>query len=419
MRDNRDFEHWGESIKRSIQDAVDSSDFSSLNQTIRDTIGSAFGMNSSYTDMADINLGTGASPGDRTYKRQETGRTAYRASSGHRTASAPEPFAGSQLRYTGIGGKQALGIVLSVIGYGLGGILLLAFLIAAAAGSAVIGTELITVALGTLGGLILPCAVMAAAGTRRLGRVKRFRLYVNTIKDKEYCNVKDLAKRAMKSDKYVVKDLTWMLKNMWFLQGHLDEQNTCLMTTDDAYREYCSLMRQRQEQMKMESEKAAAASEAEQSRKRSMDPQILDIIQRGQEFIDQIRACNDAIPGEEVSSKIFRMETLTRRIFARVEEEPDTAADIRKLMDYYLPTAVKLLEAYKDLDAQPVQGENIISSKKEIEDTLDTLNGAFEVLLDDMFQDMAWDVSSDVSVLKTMLAQEGLTEKDFKTGGRQ
>ena len=150
-----------------------------------------------------------------------------------------------------------------------------------------------------------------------------------------------------------------------------------------------------------------------------MDPRILDIIQRGQMFIEQIRACNDAIPGEEVSSKIFRMETLTRRIFARVEEEPDTAGDIRKLMDYYLPTAIKLLEAYSDLDAQPVQGENIISSKKEIEDTLDTLNGAFEVLLDDMFQDMAWDVSSDVSVLKTMLAQEGLTEKDFKTGGRQ
>ena len=87
-------------------------------------------------------------------------------------------------------------------------------------------------------------------------------------------------------------------------------------------------------------------------------------------------------------------------------------------MEYYLPTAVKLLEAYKDLDAQPVQGENIISSKREIEETLDTLNGAFEVLLDDMFQDTAWDVSSDVSVLKTMLAQEGLTEKDFKTGGR-
>lgn len=422
MRYNRDFEHWGESIKRSIQDAVDSGDFASLNQTIRNTINSAFGIGRSSPDMVDIDLGTRESSGSRTHRSQETNRSAYRTAStsqGYRPTPGAALFEKGQLRYAGTGGKQALAIVLVAVGYGLGGVLLLAFLIALAAGSIVVGTGLITIALGTLGGLIIPCAVMAAVGTRRLGRVKRFRLYVNTIKDKEYCNVKDLANRVMKSDKYVVKDLTWMLKNMWFLQGHLDEQNACLMTTDDAYREYCALMRQRQEQRKMESEKAAAEAAAAQSKKQSMDPQIFDMIQRGEAFIKQIRACNDAIPGEEVSAKIFRMETLTRRIFARVEEEPDTAGDIRKLMDYYLPTAVKLMEAYRDLDGQPVQGENIISSKKEIEDTLDTLNGAFAVLLDDMFQDMAWDVSADVSVLKTMLAQEGLTEKDFKTGGRK
>ena len=61
-----------------------------------------------------------------------------------------------------------------------------------------------------------------------------------------------------------------------------------------------------------------------------------------------------------------------------------------------------------------VQGENILSSKKEIEGTLDTLNMAFEKLLDDLFQDTAWDVASDISVLHTMLAQEGLTGNDFE-----
>ncbi len=62
------------------------------------------------------------------------------------------------------------------------------------------------------------------------------------------------------------------------------------------------------------------------------------------------------------------------------------------------------------MDAQPVQGENIQASKKEIEATLDTLNLAFEKLLDDLFRDSAMDVSSDISVLNTLLAQEGLTE---------
>ena len=142
------------------------------------------------------------------------------------------------------------------------------------------------------------------------------------------------------------------------------------------------------------------------------------MMEAGQAYIQKLRACNDAIPGELVSEKISRMEELTKRIFDRVEQDPDSVDDIERLMEYYLPTAVKLLEAYEELDHQPVQGENILNSKKEIEDTLDTLNIAFEKLLDDLFQETAWDVSSDITVLKMMLAQEGLTEDDFKTGGK-
>ena len=74
---------------------------------------------------------------------------------------------------------------------------------------------------------------------------------------------------------------------------------------------------------------------------------------------------------------------------------------------------VKLLNAYADMDAQPVQGETILASKREIEETLDTLNLAFEKLLDSIFKDTALDVSSDISVLNTLLAQEGLTDDDF------
>ena len=85
-----------------------------------------------------------------------------------------------------------------------------------------------------------------------------------------------------------------------------------------------------------------------------------------------------------------------------------------EMMDYYLPMTVKLLDAYEDMDGQPVQGENITASKKEIEETIDTLNIAFEKLLDSIFRDTAWDVSTDISVLHTVLAQEGLTEDDFE-----
>ena len=140
------------------------------------------------------------------------------------------------------------------------------------------------------------------------------------------------------------------------------------------------------------------------------DPRVQEVLDRGNAFIAQIRACNDAIPGEEISEKISRMELIVRRIFERAEAHPEVVPDLKKLMDYYLPMTVKLLNAYADMDAQPVQGETIQASKKEIEATLDTLNLAFEKLLDDLFRDSAMDVSSDISVLNTLLAQEGLTE---------
>ena len=103
-----------------------------------------------------------------------------------------------------------------------------------------------------------------------------------------------------------------------------------------------------------------------------------------------------------------------RTIFQRVEERPEAANELGQLMDYYLPTTAKLLDAYRDLDSQPIQGQNIQKSKREISGALDALAVAFEKLLDQVFQEMAWDVSSDVAVLRTVLAQEGLTQNPFE-----
>lgn len=200
-----------------------------------------------------------------------------------------------------------------------------------------------------------------------------------------------------------------MIQKGWFRQGHLDAQKTCLMVSHNAYRQYQELVQRLKEQKKQEAEQKEQQAKAFHE----TDPQIQEIIKTGDAYIRKIHLCNDAIPGHEISAKISRMETLVDRIFDRVERKPEYATEIRRLMEYYLPTTVKLLEAYQELDRQPVQGENILSSKKEIEDTLGTLNVAFEKLLDSLFQDTAWDVSSDISVLHTMLAQEGLTEDDF------
>ncbi len=393
MRYSRDFDDFGENIRRTVQDACDSMNFSSLNRTITNAVNGA--MNAVFgddrdrgPDLKDVHPEPFAKPQqeDRDFRRP------------------------AEQKYVGTNGKKILAMILSIGGFVAGGILISGALIVTAA-LPLIGAGITTTAAVTLGIVSLPFLGTGVYGTRLLGRIRRFRGYLSVLGGGDYGNIKDFAERVRKPEKKVLKDVEYMLEKRWFLQGHLDPAGTCLMTTDRAYREYNAIMRRREEAKAAET----ASSERKAEADASMAPQVREALKRGQEFIEKIRACNDEIPGEEVSEKIFRMEILTRRIFERVKEEPDAVDDIRRLMDYYLPTAIKLLEAYEELDRQPVQGENIVNSKREIEDTLDTLNEAFEKLLDNLFQDTAWDVSSDVSVLKTMLAQEGLTGGDFRS----
>ena len=151
------------------------------------------------------------------------------------------------------------------------------------------------------------------------------------------------------------------------------------------------------------------------SPRQQLSEEVKKVIEEGDRYIEEIRRSNDAIPGVEISNKIYHMENVILRIFQRVEQHPELIQDLHKFMDYYLPTTVKLLNAYEELDKQRLEGENIKTAKREIENTLDTINVAFENLLDSFYNETAWVVSADISVLKTMLAQEGLTEeKNFQ-----
>ena len=134
-----------------------------------------------------------------------------------------------------------------------------------------------------------------------------------------------------------------------------------------------------------------------------------------QKYLDELRAVNDAIPDEEMSNKISRLEAVSAKIFAQAKTDPEKLPRMRKFMEYYLPTSLKLLQTYAELDAQGVEGENIRESKRRIEQTMDTLVQAFETQLDQLFQSDAMDVSADIDVMENMLRADGLTgEAPFK-----
>ena len=410
---NNDWERFGDEIRRTIQDAVDSRDFRRLNQTVSDTVGRAM-------DNVSRGLKNGGwyreTPSGMGNQQNQPGNGQFQDQMGQNgpVYGGPAQTRQRPLFLKGTSVKIG-GIFLAVTGYVFGAASLV-FLLLLAIGALAAGWDLVLqIGTGAFAVFTAIFLVMAVTGTRMAGSVSRFRKYVGLIGNREYCDIKELSQKAGRPLKKVIKDLRKMIQKGWFCQGHMDEQESCLMVSDGAYRQYTELM-ERTRREKAEREAAAKKKEEEYSR---LSPEVQKVIETGDEYVRKIREANDAIPGEEISEKISRMETLVDRIFDRVEQKPDTVDDIRKLMEYYLPTTIKLLEAYEELDAQPVQGENILSSKKEIEETLDTLNTAFEKLLDELFQDTAWDLSSDISVLNTMLAQEGLTEDGLKTGGKR
>ena len=285
-----------------------------------------------------------------------------------------------------------------------------------------LGTLVLSVfgAMGHMNSLVLGGTCLLAAGAltgvglltggiKKLGRLERFQKYIDTLGTHTYCNFEQLSAAVNKPMKFVKIDIKKMIDNEWFRQGHIDEQETCLITSNETYQQYTQTIKALEDK-KQEEERIQAE---QKKNKESISPEVQEVLDKGNEFLDKIHKSNDAIPGVEMSAKISRMELIVEKIFERAEKHPEIIPDLKKMMNYYLPMTVKLLDAYEEMDEMPVQGENIQSSKKEIEDTLDTLNQAFEKLLDSVFQETAWDVSSDISVLHTLLAQEGLTADDF------
>lgn len=387
---NQDWERFGEEIRRTVQEAVNSRNFEKLSQTVADTVNDAV---SGITNTLKQEF-TYEEP--RIYKNKNS-----------RLRKEP-------VLYRKTGGLQAGGIFLTAIGLGCGltsGFLFLIFLVCAFLEGGFGTTEFMRTVL-SLSGSIVGFALFGC-GTAVRRRVRRFQIYVRTLGGREYCNFRELAAAVGKSVKYIAKDVERMLLGGWFLQGHLDEQGTCLIVSHRMYEQYLMLQAERRQM------EASEITEKEYERKAEeafseRPPELGSVIEEGEAYIQKIHACKEAILGREISAKISRMEAVIRRILDRVERNPECVEDIRRLMEYYLPITVKLLEAYQELEAQPAGGENISSSKLEIEGTLDTLNEAFGKLLDNLFQDTAWDVSSDISVLHTMLAQEGLVEDKLK-----
>ena len=149
--------------------------------------------------------------------------------------------------------------------------------------------------------------------------------------------------------------------------------------------------------------------------KKSYGPEIDPIIEEGNRALSEMGRLYMSIKDPEIREKINEIMRVTDKIVQDAIADPTDIPQIKKFLNYYLPTTIKLLNHYDRMSSQGIEGENLDKSMKSINEMLDASIVAFKKHLDSLFANQALDIETDIEVMNTMLAREGLSgEKDFE-----
>lgn len=163
-----------------------------------------------------------------------------------------------------------------------------------------------------------------------------------------------------------------------------------------------------------EKKEEAKAPEKPKEEPSTGNPELDKAIKDGKLALSEMKRLDDSIADPGVSADIVRLEQVSEKIFEAVKDRPEKLPQIHKFMDYYLPTTLKLLNAYDRMSATGVSGENIDGTLTKVEGMMRNIVAAFEKQLDALYGADALDISTDITVLETMMAREGLTGQPLK-----
>ncbi|MBO5282670.1 MAG: 5-bromo-4-chloroindolyl phosphate hydrolysis family protein [Lachnospiraceae bacterium] len=460
MSENENNSALGDQIREALSEGLASGDFKNLNDLVGQTVNNALReAGESVRNATDYTFSGGSAEGNarhnrqkekmkqnwQDWKEQHESFSASWSTTGNREAQSRQPGNGAGGGQSGQPGKgfrggqggaaggtpynqppasvrqaplvktkrvgSVAGVLYKVfggIGMGIGGLTLLVALLAGGVSGMLVGCIMLLFFFG-----------MIRLGCAKHRRLKRADRYIQLCGSKMYGEIAQLAESTQQSRGYVLRDIKRMLRLGIFPQGHLDEQGTTFMLNDVIYKQYRDAEKARQirerENLALEEKENRPLTPAElvEQEQQIRNQELNQMIAEGMECIRKLRDMNDAIEGEVISAKLYRLENLLKEIFDKVREYPDQMPQMHKVMDYYLPTTLKLVEAYKEFDQVSVPGEDILSAKAQIEKTLDTINAAFTELLNNLFRNRVYDVTTDAQVLETMLAQEGLTKESI------
>lgn len=415
MSNNSHFNNLGDQIKGALNEALSTGDFKNLNSLVSDTVKTALSDAEAASKAWKENqkeIQRATKEADQTYteyRKQQLEKEKQAAKAAQQKARQDAQLAEAQRYY------QRTGLLAKVekVGF-VPGVLMIVF--GAIANIPLFILSLIGVINGWSGAGVLIFFLLASVfaiclGKSKIQLISKAKRYVKLCGNKMYAKVEDLATQVGVSPRKVARELRKILQKGILPTAHLDQKATHLMLNDVIYKQYLDAEKSRLLLEKEEKEKAKALAGPVAAVKAKPKSELEQMISEGQEYIRNLRDMNDCIPGEVISDKLYRLEALLKEIFASVQKEPNQMHRMHKVMSYYLPTTLKLVEAYHEFDKVSNPGAEIVSAKKEIEATLDSINEAFVELLNNLFQDKVFDVTTDAQVLQTMLASEGLTKE--------
>lgn len=194
-------------------------------------------------------------------------------------------------------------------------------------------------------------------------------------------------------------------------QGTAQQQMVAQMT--NALAQEAEKKKAAEQVAKMKAAESNLTSYGAKRRKRTGDKEIDALLDEEEKAIGEMRRLDKAIRDEKVSAQIVHLEDVTSKIVDCIVEKPKKRNQVKKFFSYYLPTTLKLLNSYDRMDELGISGTNIDGTKGSIETLLDTALAAFDKELDSLYGDEAIDVTSDIKVMESMLAQDGLTEDEL------
>ena len=235
-------------------------------------------------------------------------------------------------------------------------------------------------------------------------QIIRFRKYNREIGNNTVIPTADLAAITAKPIDFTINDLLNMIEKDYYRQARIVENGELFILDSNTYKLYKEeMLRDPKERYEELEEKEGNALVEEYLSRAKRDVTALT------EMTPKLR--------EPMKAKISEFLQIVGKIFELLKENPNTAKDLDKVINFYLPTTVKLMDNYIDLSEKPT--DSVKSSLKSMEQTMDLVNDGFMKMLDNIYQEKIMDLSSDMSVLKSMLRQEGLLDQDnFNLGGK-